>query len=65
VKQGFTTLAETWELSPVFKDASVDHVFLGDVAAWYVNDLAGINFDPETGEIFDETLEEEWETENE
>lgn len=47
VKQGFTTLAETWELSPVFKDASVDHVFLGDVAAWYVNDLAGINFDPE------------------
>lgn len=47
IKQGFTTLAETWELSPVFKDASVDHVFLGDVAAWYVNDLAGINFDPE------------------
>ena len=45
IRQGFTTLAETWELSPVFKDASVDHVFLGDVAAWYVNDLAGINFD--------------------
>ena len=22
-------------------------VFLGDVAAWYVNDLAGINFDPQ------------------
>lgn len=47
VKQGFTTLAETWELSSEFKDASVDHVFLGDVSAWYVNDLAGINFDPE------------------
>lgn len=27
--------------------------------------IPGINFDPETGEIFDETLEEEWETENE
>lgn len=46
IRQGFTTLAETWALSPEFKDASVDHVFLGDVAAWYVNDLAGINFDP-------------------
>lgn len=45
IKQGFTTLAETWALSPEFKDASVDHVFLGDVSAWYVNDLAGINFD--------------------
>ena len=47
VKQGFTSLAETWALSPEFKDASINHVFLGDVAAWYVNDLAGINFDPE------------------
>ena len=47
IKQGFTTLAETWALSPEFKDASVDHVFLGDVSAWYVNDLAGINFDIE------------------
>lgn len=47
VKQGFTTLAETWLLSPEWRDASIDHVFLGDVAAWYVNDLAGINFDPQ------------------
>ena len=47
VKQGFTTLAETWVLSPEWRDASIDHVFLGDVAAWYVNDLAGINFDPQ------------------
>lgn len=46
VEQGFTTLAETWMLSPQWRDASVNHVFLGDVAAWYVNDLAGINFDP-------------------
>ena len=46
VGQGFTTLAETWMLSPEWRDASVNHVFLGDVAAWYVNDLAGINFDP-------------------
>ena len=46
VSQGFTTLAETWMLSPEWRDASINHVFLGDVAAWYVNDLAGINFDP-------------------
>lgn len=46
VSQGFTTLAETWTLSPEWRDASINHVFLGDVAAWYVNDLAGINFDP-------------------
>lgn len=44
VTQGFTTLAETWTLSPEWRDASVNHVFLGDVAAWYVNDLAGNNF---------------------
>ncbi len=47
VTQGFTTLAETWFLSPEWRDASINHVFLGDVAAWYVNDLAGINFVPE------------------
>lgn len=45
VEQGFTTLAETWALSPQWRDASVNHVFFGDVAAWYVNDIAGINFD--------------------
>ncbi len=47
VEQGFTTLAETWALSPEWRDASVNHVFLGDVAAWYVNDIVGINCDPE------------------
>ncbi len=47
VEQGFTTLPETWALSPEWRDASVNHVFLGDVVAWYVNDIAGINYDPE------------------
>jgi len=47
VKQGFTTCAETWALDPNFRDASLDHVFLGDVAAWYTNCLAGINYDTE------------------
>lgn len=47
VKQGFTTLAETWSLSPEWRDASVNHVFLGDVSAWYVNDIVGINCDPQ------------------
>lgn len=46
VEQGFTTLAETWALDPNFRDASIDHVFLGDVAAWYVNDVVGLNCDP-------------------
>ena len=47
VEQGFTTLAETWALSPEFKDASLDHVFLGGCSNWYVTHLAGIryNFD--------------------
>lgn len=47
IKLGFTTLAETWVLSPEFRDASINHVFLGDISAWMVNTLAGINYDPE------------------
>lgn len=43
----YTTLPETWEMSPKFFDASLNHVFLGDVSAWMVNDITGINFDPE------------------
>lgn len=45
VKLGFNTLAETWVLSPEFRDASVNHMFLGDVNAWMYNVLAGINYD--------------------
>ena len=45
IKQGFTTLAETWVLSPEFRDASVNHVFLGDINAWMYQVLAGINYD--------------------
>ena len=48
IQQGFTTLAETWVLSPEFRDASVNHVFLGDISAWMVNSLAGINYDNES-----------------
>jgi hypothetical protein len=47
MKLGFTTLAETWVLSPEFRDASVNHVFLGDISAWMVNTLAGINYNTE------------------
>lgn len=43
---GYTTLAETWTLSPEFRDASLNHAFFGDIAAWMVNDIAGLNFDP-------------------
>lgn len=40
--QGYTTLAETWTLSPEFRDASLNHVFMGDVAAWMCRTLAGL-----------------------
>lgn len=40
---GYTTLPETWTLSPEFRDASLNHVFMGDVSAWMMNQLAGIN----------------------
>ncbi|MDU1889637.1 MAG: family 78 glycoside hydrolase catalytic domain [Dysgonomonas sp.] len=42
---GYTTLAETWTLSPEFRDASLNHVFMGDISAWMYNALAGINLD--------------------
>ncbi len=44
---GYTTLPETWTLSPQFRDASLNHVFMGDVSAWMMNRLAGINYDAE------------------
>lgn len=44
---GYSTLPETWTLSPVYRDASLNHVFMGDVSAWMMNHLAGINYDPE------------------
>lgn len=43
--QGSSTLAETWTLSPQFQDASLNHVFMGDISAWMYNVLAGINYD--------------------
>lgn len=42
VKNGLTTLPETWVLRADWRDSSLDHAFLGDIAAWYVSDLAGI-----------------------
>ncbi len=40
---GLSTLAETWVLDMVnYKDASVNHVFLGDISAWMANYLTGI-----------------------
>ena len=46
-KMGGTTLFETWLLSPRFNDASLNHVFMGNVSAWMYNSLAGIDFDSE------------------
>ncbi len=44
---GLTTLAEEWVVDPVENGSSLNHVFLGDVSAWMVNQLAGINYDPQ------------------
>lgn len=44
-KQGYTTLPETWTLSPEFRDASLNHVFFGDIAAWMTSEIAGLNYD--------------------
>ncbi len=39
------TLGEKWDLFANFRDASYNHVFFGDIAAWMVSDIAGINPD--------------------
>jgi alpha-L-rhamnosidase len=44
-EKGHTTLPETWTLDEGNKDASLNHVFLGDIVAWLVNDIAGIAHD--------------------
>lgn len=40
---GYTTLDETWTLNPEFRDASLNQVFFGGLAAWMTNIIAGIN----------------------
>lgn len=45
IQNGATTLAETWLMSPAYNDASLNHVFMGDVSAWMYKTLAGINYD--------------------
>ena len=44
---GATTLYETWDVSRSRRDASLNHVFLGDVSAWMYRSLAGIDYLPE------------------
>ena len=45
IEKGLTSLPETWSLDKNNKDASLNHVFLGDVTAWMTNTIAGINYD--------------------
>lgn len=47
-KCGQTTLAETWVMDPGFRDASLNHVFFGDIAAWMTNAIAGLAIDPQS-----------------
>ncbi len=42
IKQGATTLWENWE----GKKGSRNHIFYGDISAWFYKALAGINPDP-------------------
>ena len=44
-KKKSTTLPETWKLSETNADASLNHVFLGDIVAWMMNQITGINYD--------------------
>ena len=44
---GLTTLTEECVADPIEKGSSLNHVFLGDISAWMVNQLAGIYYDPE------------------
>lgn len=45
IKMGYTTLPEAWTVSDASKDASLNHVFLGDVSDWMTKAIAGISFD--------------------
>lgn len=45
IYMGLTTLPETWVMDKGFKDASLNHSFLGDVTAWMTQVVAGINYD--------------------
>ncbi len=47
IHKGYTSLGETWVMSPKFNDASLNHIFFGDVSAWLVNDIVGIKCDPD------------------
>ncbi len=45
IHDGYTSLAETWTMSQRFNDASLNHIFFGDISAWLVNDIVGIRKD--------------------
>lgn len=47
IHKGYTSLGETWVMSPKFNDASLNHIFFGDISAWLVNDIVGIKCDPD------------------
>lgn len=47
LKRGLTTLAESWNIEDAAKDASLNHIFLGDVSSWMTKTITGINFDNE------------------
>lgn len=47
IKQGYKTLPESWTVNNASNDASLNHIFLGDVSAWMMKTFTGINFDDE------------------
>ncbi len=47
IESGFTTPLETWAIRDTFRDSSANHVFFGDIAAWFHSHIAGIQYDRE------------------
>lgn len=47
IESGFTTPLETWAIRDTFRDSSANHVFFGDIAAWFHSHIVGIQYDRE------------------
>lgn len=51
VKEGATSLRENFNYEEGIDLNSLNHHFLGDIANWFVQTLAGLRFNPETDDI--------------
>ena len=52
VKRGFTSLPERFETPDAkYPHASFNHHFFGDVSAWFIKSVCGINLNPDANDI--------------